>query len=425
MGFFRTFSTLALSGVFVLLGGCGWRPWGTAADYLRRGNTFATAGNFADAELQYRKALQKDGGNGEAYLRYGKLLSHKGRWPEAVSVLGKAAQLLPGSDEARRELGRAAASVLLRNPTNAQIYGIAKRLSDELLARNPGSPEGWRIRGYVESVDGHPPQVIDALRRSLAADSSQPDVVALLAETLLLDNQGPEAERLARGAVSRFRGYAPLYDVLYRFYQSAGRAADAESMLRTKISDNPGKTLFVIELADHLWKQHDLPGMDKVLQELISQPRIYPHAYLDAGDFRRRIGELDRAFQLYDLGLGSDPALGREYLRKGAQVRTAQGRLNDAAQLFEILMKRYPDDQDAITSRADLRMATKDPREIARAIGAFEAVLKKNPENNQLRYHLANAYREAGRAADAKAGSARFFAVILIRGMHYAKWPIC
>ena len=68
---------------------CGWSPFASKEEYVRRGRQFAEQGRYPDAILQYRKALQKDASYGEAYLRYGQLLVRTKNPAEAFEALSR------------------------------------------------------------------------------------------------------------------------------------------------------------------------------------------------------------------------------------------------------------------------------------------------------------------------------------------------
>ncbi|MGD1073244.1 MAG: tetratricopeptide repeat protein [Bryobacteraceae bacterium] len=386
-----------------LITGCGWSPFGSKEEYVRRGRRFAGEGKYADAALQYQKALQHDGRYGEAYLRYGQLEVRIGNMPDAINLLNQAAQLMPSSEEARIELGQVAISLYLGDPRRPRtLYEAATRASTELLARHPNSADGWRFKGYLSVADSRPKDAIECFRKSLASDPAQPEAATMLSQALLADHQGPEAEEVATGALATFKTYGPLYDLLYGYYMASGRPADAEGVLRSKISNNPGKTLFVIELASHYWTQKNTRQANETIRSLLAESSRYPDAVIEAGDFYRKIGNFDEAIRLYQKGSESNPKRGKEYLRRQAGIRLEQGRSEDAASLFDRIIKDDPDDTGARLSRADLRMATQKPEEMEKAIAEFADLLKKTPENNQIRYSLANAYRQTGHEAEAR-----------------------
>src|ERR1035441_3768244 len=127
---------------------CGWSPFASKEEYVRRGRQFAEQGRYPDAILQYRKAMQKDASYGEAYLRYGQLLVNTHNPSEAFQALSRAADLMPASEEAKVALGNLAISGLLANPARPpKYYDTAVKMSGELLAVNPNGFEGLRFKG--------------------------------------------------------------------------------------------------------------------------------------------------------------------------------------------------------------------------------------------------------------------------------------
>jgi tetratricopeptide (TPR) repeat protein len=387
-----------------VLQGCGWSPFGTKEEYLHRAQQFAEKGQYGDAVLQYRKALQKDGNYGEAYLRYGQLLARLNREPQAFSSLSRAVELLPKSEEARAELGRLAMIDLLRDSRRPQrLYQTADKMATELLAANPNSSEGLRLKGYLALVDSHPNEVIDYFRRSLLGKPNQPDVVTILVQTLLLEHQGDDAETVARNALATLKNDGPLYDTLYGYYMGAHRPADGEQLLKLKIANNPRDAFFVVQLASHYRNQHETEQMDSLLKAFVADIRNYPSAPREAGDFYRGIGRLDDAITLWQKGVQSDPSRKREYLQRIVAVRLAQGRTQAATATVDAILKDFPGDVTALAARADLRMATGRPDEMDKATRELAELLKKAPANNDIRYSLANAWRQTGHEAEARA----------------------
>jgi cytochrome c-type biogenesis protein CcmH/NrfG len=94
----------------ICFSGCGWNPFGSKEEYVRRGRDFAAQGKLDDAIFQFRKALQKDPKYGEAYLRLGQLLKKRNMTGEAFYSLSRAVEFMPASQsqEAKVELGRIA-----------------------------------------------------------------------------------------------------------------------------------------------------------------------------------------------------------------------------------------------------------------------------------------------------------------------------
>src|SRR6266568_2892015 len=67
--------------------------------YVDKGNGLFTSGLYADAELNYQKAIQKDPGYGEAYYRLGISQLQGGKLAESLQTLTRAFELLPNRDD--------------------------------------------------------------------------------------------------------------------------------------------------------------------------------------------------------------------------------------------------------------------------------------------------------------------------------------
>ena len=383
--------------------GCGWNPFGTKEEYVRRGREFVAHGKYTDASLQFRKALQKDDKYGEAYLRYGNLLVRTNGPVDALPALSRAVALMPQSDEAEVALGRVAITALLGNPSRPQnYYQAAGKMAAALLERDPNSFEGLRLKGYLALADAHTKETIDYFGKSLIAKPNDPEVTTLLVQTLLLDHQDARAEQLAFDTLHSVKTYGPLYGALYSVYMTEHRVAEAEQLLRSKIANNPKEGSFTIELADHYWRQKKTQDMDGLLQAFVARSKEFPSAPLDAGDFYQRIGKLDAALALYQKGLESDRARRKEYLQRIAGVQLERGHNQEAAAALDTFLKEYPNDPQALASRADLRMATGKPEEMRQAVAAFTTLVQNTPDNNRIRYSLARAYRQMGQETEAR-----------------------
>ena len=80
------------------LNGC----W-SASSYLAKGNGLFAKGEFAEASLNYRKALQKDPNSGEAYYRLGVADLKLNKAAEALQDLEHAVRWMPDNPDAKTE----------------------------------------------------------------------------------------------------------------------------------------------------------------------------------------------------------------------------------------------------------------------------------------------------------------------------------
>src|SRR5271156_5110350 len=94
-----------------LLAACGCGT--TKQAYLAKGNKLVAVGQYREAELNYRAAIQKDGRYGEAYYRLGLAAIQLEQSREAYEALFRAVQLLPANSEAKTKFADVCLSLYL------------------------------------------------------------------------------------------------------------------------------------------------------------------------------------------------------------------------------------------------------------------------------------------------------------------------
>ena len=185
------------------------------------------------------------------------------------------------------------------------------------------------------------------------------------------------------------------------------RAAEAEQLLRSQIANNPKQTYPIIQLAGHLQGQKRSKEADELLRSFVANTTDFPAAPLDAGDFYRGAGNQDEAVRLYQLGLASSaqgkPDRTKDYLRRILAVRLSQGHQKETSDAVEALLKQFPNDVDALMTRADLLMSSGNPDEMQKAAVDLADLVKKQPARNDVRENLGRVYRQLGRDQEAQA----------------------
>jgi tetratricopeptide (TPR) repeat protein len=371
--------------------------------HLERGNKFAKEGNVIDASLEYRKALQKDPRYGEALLRLGELFSKQAKHQEAFGALSQAAEIMPKSEEVQIALGNTAFSAFITSPERPLVYYQAvEKVSKRLLASSPTSFGGLRLHGLLLMVDSKSNEAIETFRKALQAKPYDPEVVSILIQNLLIEKRDDEAETLGREALPHVKQYGPLYDSLYGIYLRSGRLADAEEILKTKVSNNPGQELFMVQLAEHYQSHKREQDVRTVVERLTADPKLYPNGRLSAGDFYRRTGQFDEAVLQFEKGLAIGDRNRKVYLERLAGVRMEQGRTQDAIRILDTILKESPNDSAAQSARASMRMATGSPEEMALGLETFKALAKQSPDDEEVRLLLARAYRTLGQTNEAR-----------------------
>jgi tetratricopeptide (TPR) repeat protein len=382
----------------LLLAGCS-----TKQGEVAKGNKLYEAGKYAEASLEYRKAIQKDPQYGEAYYRLGLSAMKQDQGTEAFDALFRAVQLLPDSVDAKEKFAEVCLAFYLTDPRHPQnYYQLLTQVSSQLLAKNPNSFKGLEIKGYLASSDRKPQQAIALFRRALQIDSSDPAISAELAQNLLLNGQSQEAEQLALNLIQQNKAYGPIYDFLYRQYLTTGRAAQAEEVLKTKVKNNPTNADYTLELAAHYFGLHKQADMQATLQRLLDDPKNFPLARLTVGDFYTRLRDYPDAMQNYEQGARSDSKDKVLYQKRIANAFLVQGKSGDALPIVEQILKENPKDHEALLIQDSLLLRSGKAEEVDQAGRELLALSKETPKDAAVWFGLGQAKQLQGDAEGAR-----------------------
>ena len=108
---------------------------------VRLGNKQYNDSNYTEAEVNYRRALDKNDQSFEAHYNLGDALFRQEKFPEALEQYARAEQLLKSDDKTRKEQIDSRLAATYHNMGNAlyaqQQYDKAVAAYQESLRRNP------------------------------------------------------------------------------------------------------------------------------------------------------------------------------------------------------------------------------------------------------------------------------------------------
>jgi tetratricopeptide (TPR) repeat protein len=183
---------------------------------------------------------------------------------------------------------------------------------------------------------------------------------------------------------------------LYRYYQSQNRPTDAENILRTKVSNNPGDINDALELAMFYAAAGKRDQMTATLQRVLDDPKTFPDARLRVGDFYCALHDWPEALRQYEEGAKADPKAKIAYLKRISDAWLAQGKGDQAANVIADILKESPNDDSAKAVNASLLLKTRKPEKVQAAVNDFEDLVKKTPDNPLLRFALGQALLAKG-----------------------------
>lgn len=381
--------------------GCG----ASKQSLVAKGNQLFAAGKYQEAELNYRAAIQKDPLYGEAYLGLALTSVKLNQARTAWSASLRAAQLLPGNVEAKRNFAEVCLSLYLADSSHPQVlYNQIDKVAGEFISKDPHSYEGWMLKGYLASTDRKPKEAIADFRRALAANSSNDGVVSELAHLLIQDGEVAEGERLAMNLIGKKTTYGPAYDLMFTFYRGANQPRMAESVLEAKVNNNPKNATYVLELAAYYEGVPNVAAMDATLQRLLDDPRDFPQARLWIGDFYLKQRHYTEALAYYREGADSsrDAKTKVTYEIRNVFAVAAQRKTADALRLAAGFLRENPKDLRLLRAHADLLLAQGRTKDADAMVREFKTLAAGNPGDASLRMQLGRSLRLQGNLEEAR-----------------------
>ena len=399
----------------LLLAGCHRDPNYAKQEYLKSGNKYFSRGRYKEALIMYRKAVAADPKFGEAYYRIGLTYETLGQTASVVGVLRRATELMPKGtpewNDAALKLGEILVQAAALNNKPGQntkpLVDEVNQLQATLDQRAPNSFEDHRLKAEIGRADAARfvsqrdipsfkkslETSIGDLRKSLQLKPGDVQTSLTLARTLEVDGEAKEAEQIYRQLIARDKTQATAYTELYRLYAAEHRSDEAEQLLKQAIADNPKTFSFRTLLAAYYFSKNDKPRMMSVLDDIKAHSKEFPEAYLTAGDFYARVGDLDMAMRQYQEGESKDPGKRAEYGKREVEVLIRQNKRDQAYSKVLEMVKLDPKDGDARGLQASFAL---DRGEVDHAISEFQQVVAQKPDNFVAHYNLGRAYALKG-----------------------------
>ena len=349
-------------------------------------------GQFADATLNYHKAIQKNADLGEAYYRAGLSEMKQNKAAEALQDLQQAVRLLPTSQPAKMELTNLLLGAYIGDPQRPKfLYDLLVKFSTEWLSKDANSMPGLRIKGYLAMLERRPDEAADVFQNAHRLYPHDEKIVDGLMDALFRANRPADAERVGLDFVTANPAAADVYDALYRIYLGGNRAQDAETILTRKVNANPKENSYLLQLAAFYAGTHRKPEMDKVLQRFLSNPGDDSMVHLEVGDFYASIGDRKDALQHYRAGSDSNSKDKLLYQNRIARILLLEGNRKEGLQVLNQTVAQYPDDAEARALRAALLVGTPGAGKPGEGIQELRNVLAKNPDDLSMKFILARA----------------------------------
>src|ERR1700691_2130162 len=136
------YALVAVCAVGALLSGCSRDPNVRKQKYLESGERYFDKGQYREADIQFRNAIQVNDKFAEAHYRLGLTALKLEQWRTALDELENATELQPDHYPARLEL--ADLEILGRR------YADAKEQLDVLVEKDPNNPAVYIARSNYD-----------------------------------------------------------------------------------------------------------------------------------------------------------------------------------------------------------------------------------------------------------------------------------
>jgi len=378
----------------------------TKQAYVTKGNKLFAAGQYQDAALNYRAAIQKDVGYGEAYYRLGLTAIKLEQGRTAYQALLRAVQLLPHNADAKKKFADVCLGLYLADRQHSQaLYTQIGGLSNEFLSKNQKSYEGLMLKGYLASTDQKPQEAIEYFRKAVQVNPVDAGVATELAHLLIQNGESQQGEHLATDLIfEKKTAYGPAYDLLYSFYLNAKRPVEAENILKAKVNNNPKNADYVLQLARHYSRMRNPAEMAEVLRRLLDDSNDFPQARLWVGDFYLGLGNYAEAISYYQQGANTSREANTKvvYQIRNVLALLSEGSKDEALRLAERLRQQNPKDSAVLRIHADLLLARGQRDSAHVVVEEFKTLVSQNSSDPALRMQLGRAYRLKGDLENAR-----------------------
>jgi tetratricopeptide (TPR) repeat protein len=389
--------------LLLLLASCNRDPKVQAQRTLEQANKFFARAKYKEAAIMYKRALQKDMRFGEAYYRLALTELKLGSYGDAFHMLRRAVELQPNNTDAVTKLADLYLLASTQQITQRKQYlDEVKDLSDKLMAQNPDSFDGHRLKGQLALLNRDAKGAIEEFEKANRVKPYQSDLVLVYFQALILDNRFPDAEKLANNLIEKEKAYAPMYDMLYTQYMRRGDVTSAEGVLKRKVANNPTQARYIIQLAQHYFFTSRKPEMEAVMQQL-NDDKKFPDGHLQAGDFYFvRLKDFESARAQYEAAVKAFPKDKALYQKRLVELFATTGKSQLANDTLATILKENPKDSEAIGMRAALMLSAGNRDQINVAANDLQALVTKTPENHVFRYNLARALVAKGEIEPAR-----------------------
>jgi tetratricopeptide (TPR) repeat protein len=390
--------------VMLAVGASGCSRESRKRTYLERANRLASQGKYNEAALSYKQAIKLDVAFAEAHYQLALTELKLQDFDRAVLSLQRAALLMPNRMEIKAMLGRIYLDAYLSDPQRPKMAVAAvEAMASQLLAKDPNSFDGLRLKGRLAQDQGDLATAGDLLKRATSIKPLDPEATTELAEVYARQSRADEARQLAEQVIQAHQDYAPAYELVYKLYMAQGHIGDAERVLKSKRDNNPKILNYVLQLASHYAAVNKPAELQQTLQSILANPAQFPHGILSVGEFYWMRFDYPAALKSFQEGERVDPSWRAEYQKRQVNVLLALGKPDEAGSIVDAMLAANPKDREIRRSKAGLLIQSGDATKFRQGQQILQDLVREDPGDAASHFDLGRSYVPLGKLDMAKA----------------------
>jgi tetratricopeptide (TPR) repeat protein len=384
--------------------------------YLENGNKYLAEGNYANAIVAYRNAVDIDASFGEARKQLAEAYARSNDPRRAFDEYIFAADLLP--TDVQLQLTAGAYALVVHRPEHA----LAR--AEKALAQEPDNIQAHLLRGNALAGLSSFDDALKAIEEAIRLDPARGTTFTELGQVELARGRRSEAETAFVRAVELAPKSVETYLALGNFYWSLGKASETEKALRgaldvdsknalairamaaflTATGKNRDAEPYLVRLAESgdpsavfsLTDYYIASGRPKAAVARLESDSKTLEAVPEAGQRLARAyaaaGDKARAKALIERVLASNPAAVDTQLLKG-ELLLNDGYREEAFEVVRTAAASHPDSAEAQFALARLYASRGDT---TGAEAAYRDVLRINPRAAAAQVEMAKLHLSSG-----------------------------
>ena len=391
-----------------------------------KGEIEIRGGKESDAVNTLQGVLKNNPDNAIAHYQLGLALDQLGNSNRAEAEWRDAVRLHNEMVEAHRAL--AGIAIHRRDPA-----GLAQE-ADQIIALQPGSPDGYLLRGVAEIDRKDFARADEYLHKSIQVQANNPDAYVQLGNLRMVEKKLDEAQKAYQQALDQDPNSTDALGGVLNVDLLEHQPDRAIAAARTQVSKYPKSVGFHIMLGALLVEQKkDLTGGEQEFKQALELDQKSSEARVKLGMVENQRGATDQALETYLEGSKINPKVVVFYLLAGGIYENKQdwdhakeqyqkaldiepenplasnnlayvilqqgGNVDVAFAMAQTARRQLPDNPNSADT---LGWAFYHKHVYGSAITLFKEAVKKDPDNPLFNLHLGLAYAKSGQIALAR-----------------------